>query len=292
MSTASRDDIAARQEFARALSDAIVASGRSLESISGELADAGVAVSPAALSYWQNGHSMPVRRRSLQAVVYLEKVLELPTGALSGLTGKVAQSNWALQSTPAPREVAAVLHDWGLSLSPRRTQHVVQAQWTISADRRRVVERSRSINQTDVDAYGAFPVVLHDPTSLATPRIEARHGCRLGRQQAFDEARIVAAEILLAEPLARGSYHWTELEFDFGEAAQDRNWCLTSLVALVGTLSLDVCFEGAPPAAVHYGFRGPDGQAWQESPVRLCGDRAQVVLANAAPGHHRLEWQW
>src|SRR5690242_15148249 len=71
--------------FSPALRAAIQASGLSLNRIQYRLAERGLVVSSATLSYWQSGRRRPTRQESVLVVRTLEEVLRVPEGTLTGL---------------------------------------------------------------------------------------------------------------------------------------------------------------------------------------------------------------
>lgn len=71
------------RRFAVELSTAIVASGLSLTQIATELNNRGLSVTPAALSYWKTGRSLPRRVSSKPIIRELEDILALPERALA-----------------------------------------------------------------------------------------------------------------------------------------------------------------------------------------------------------------
>lgn len=73
--------------FELALATAIDQSGLTLDRLCERLAERGVVVSRATLSYWREGRSRPERARSLDAVSGLEAVLGLPPSSLLMLLG-------------------------------------------------------------------------------------------------------------------------------------------------------------------------------------------------------------
>ena len=71
--------------FDEALRDAIAYRNMPLERLQAHLRDAGITISMATLSYWQNGLRTPSGVRSFQIVEALEEVLHLPSGELTSL---------------------------------------------------------------------------------------------------------------------------------------------------------------------------------------------------------------
>ncbi|WP_431981137.1 hypothetical protein [Streptomyces qinglanensis] len=74
-----------RRAFAAELRTALVRRGLPLERVCSRLAARGIRLSPATLSYWQRGRTVPERYNSLRAVAELEDILRLPGGTLSEL---------------------------------------------------------------------------------------------------------------------------------------------------------------------------------------------------------------
>ncbi|MEV0222640.1 XRE family transcriptional regulator [Streptomyces sp. NPDC050704] len=77
----------AESTFALVFQGAVKRRGLSLERVRSRLADQGIQISLATLSYWQRGRSEPERADSLRAVDALETILELPPGTLRALIG-------------------------------------------------------------------------------------------------------------------------------------------------------------------------------------------------------------
>ncbi|WP_338897017.1 XRE family transcriptional regulator [Streptomyces sp. TG1A-60] len=73
--------------FAAVFQKAVKRRGLPLEGMRDRLADQGIQVSLATLSYWQRGRSEPERADSLRAVDALETILDLPSGTLRSLLG-------------------------------------------------------------------------------------------------------------------------------------------------------------------------------------------------------------
>ncbi|MGD9482266.1 hypothetical protein WDH52_03240 [Streptomyces sp. TRM70308] len=73
--------------FADAFRGALRGRGLTLERVCDHLALRGISVSPATLSHWQRGRSLPERPQSLRALRELEGILGQPAGALTSLVG-------------------------------------------------------------------------------------------------------------------------------------------------------------------------------------------------------------
>lgn len=79
------DTMSSATAFSAELRSAISTSGLSLDRIQVRLQERGIPVSVTALSYWQSGKRQPERQRSLQAILVLEQILDVPTGSLLSL---------------------------------------------------------------------------------------------------------------------------------------------------------------------------------------------------------------
>ncbi len=69
--------------FAEEFRNAVNASGMTLVEVVDALADRGVKLTQATLSYWQSGRSLPRRQSSIKALDEIERVLGVPPGTLS-----------------------------------------------------------------------------------------------------------------------------------------------------------------------------------------------------------------
>ncbi|GAA4604158.1 hypothetical protein GCM10023195_14100 [Actinoallomurus liliacearum] len=218
---ASRDHSSGATEFSVALRTAIHESGLTLESLRNRLRQRGVSVSTATLSYWQGGRSRPQRPGSIAAVGALERILELPSGALADLLGprrRRGQTGGGPLSParlwPDPDPVVTMLGQLDRSSDHRLEWLSVHDVYEVDAHRR---PRSLSVRQVvrasgdDVDRV----VAVHraEAATDPPPALGELRYCRRGR--ARHEAGFVAFEIFFDRVLSRGDTAVVEYEIEF-----------------------------------------------------------------------------
>lgn len=287
--TKSKADDSQRELFARSLSEAVAASGLSLDEIIDRLAAEGTRTSRATLSYWQNGRSAPRRGSSLTVVAGLERVLGLAQGALTSQLSKGSSPVWeSPEAIVSPDALETLLQGWGLSMGRMHRHLMMQTTWHVSADRREAVEVSRAVTQVEAESQSAFPVAVADFPENPTPTIHAVHGCTIGRQTELIKGTAVA-EMLLPAAMARGEVYWTELEYHLGRSVVPRHWLIFGLGSTVPVVTMDIIFEGRPPHRISHG-QGDKYSPGVAVEVEQGSPTAQVVLNNPEPGLHWFEW--
>lgn len=280
------------QHFARALSAAIQSQGLTLGQVSARLKAAGVPTSVATLSYWQNGRAIPTRGRSLAAVTVLESILKCTPGSLTrALDGDPGEQPARKPAASGDTNISEIMAEWRLVLGDMHTHRALQERWTLSADRRRIVETSRAVSQVTAESQSAFPVVLHDGEGHApTPILRCVHGCRLGRSMEAQQSGLFVGEVLLPRTFQRGESYWTELEFDWGVSEVPHRIAAFGIRPNLTVLTLDLVFEGEAPDKVTFGHRdaGTEDELLREVPV--LENQARVALMAPAAGGYWFEW--
>ena len=282
------------QSFADALRRAIDERGLSLERITDHLAERGVSVSAATLSYWQSGRSEPGRKSSLAALPHLESVLGLCPGELTGSLPGIRER--------APRHVVggldtlwpelphtAVLGRLDTSWDTHLARVSVHDVLRIGADRRQVRLTVRQAMRARVDGPDRR-VVMHsqDDTGAMLPRITPLHGCALGRVEHDRAGGVVGAELLFFRPLRRGET--VIVKYDVVSAApgpQEHAYSRRLRLPMREYL-LEVEFDPlALPGAVVAFAEG------REHPISLDADhRAHLVHTDTVPGTTGIRWSW
>lgn len=278
--------------FATVLSDAIQRSGLTLSELSQRLSAAGTPASSATLSYWQNGRAKPVRGRSMQVVVTLEMILGLPQGSLTRFTDQGHPARWlAKEVVQEAASVEQVLGAWGLSLDPHLVSIFLQETVTVADNGRSTKSTVRQVVRATGRVERAMPLVYSDePTGIA-PDIKALYGASVGRIQRDAQQARTIAELVLPRPLRRDEHTWFEYEVAWADTVTPfvgRNERL--LPSLTELLTLDVVFEGAVAARVSYWTQPADDSAPTQLPLVPRGKAFQVVVPDAAPGTHCIEW--
>ena len=168
--------------FADALRSAIDHRGLALERVRDHLAQRGVCVSVATLSYWQSGRSQPGRKASLAAIPHLEHVLGLDPGTLlhtlpatrDRVRRTPVRELGVLWPEPSRIDILGRLDTrWDADLD-RVTLHDVLR---IGPDRRQVGLTVRQVLRARVDGPDRR-VVMHsqDDTAAALPEIKVVQG--------------------------------------------------------------------------------------------------------------------
>lgn len=215
------EDAPGSREFSAALRSAIHGSGLTLESLRSRLAQRGLRVSAATLSYWQRGRSRPERAESLAAVAALEGILDLPAGALTDTLRRRRPRGQASggPARPArlwsdPRPVPRALAELDRSAEHRLEWLSVHDVHDIDANRR---PRSLSVRKIlrasgdDVDRV----LAVHQVDGERPVLNETRY-CRRGRAR-FDSG-VLAFELFFERVLNRGETAIVEYELEFPDS--------------------------------------------------------------------------
>ncbi|MGZ9930288.1 hypothetical protein ACXNSR_10370 [Streptomyces sp. NC-S4] len=211
--------------FHLALRAALAARGLPLHRVQHRLAAQGIKVGVTSLSYWQQGARRPRHPESLRAVGALERILELPDGALLRLLA--AQDPGPGSARPPTRSYRALfslggtverLLD-GMDLPPDGGLHSVghHERVRIGPAGELRVRESQQIVRAHRDGVDRYLAVHHgDPgCDVSRMRVTAYENCRTGRVRCHPESGVVVAELLFDARLRRGDTHV------FGYAVED-----------------------------------------------------------------------
>lgn len=208
MTTPERDD---GGSFSQVFAAALRASGVSLSWLRRRLVDRGNPVSMATLSYWRSGLRAPEGAASLAAVEDIERLLDLPTGALlAQVTERVRLG--ALhdphipfteeQITEALNETLQILEAPPLDITREISTHVVG---DVDADgylRRRTARTLlQSVSPSTVEFVTYTLLSAEDP--LIRPDMTV-HGARMVRDHMHASERVYAYVLQLDQPLSLG----------------------------------------------------------------------------------------
>ncbi|MEC3977563.1 hypothetical protein [Amycolatopsis sp. H20-H5] len=281
--------------FAAALRTSIKASGLSLHRISRKLADSGSKVSPATLSYWQNGTNEPTRRNSLRAVRALEKVLTLPANALVPLLDTerkhTTATSHALWQHPALvdgllAELDAEPRDEAAALSTLYAHWSHRVGGPESSDRLSV----RKVLRAETDGVDRVLAVVHSRPRPA--RVTAEPPCRLGRTRTDPDGGYTVLELILDRELRRADtalfgYRWE------AASAPEETYRRCCLHRAADVLVIDVEFAPDALPARCTGFYSPRRNAPEQSlgPLWLgTTGMAHLAINGAAPGMYGIRW--
>ena len=282
------------ESFDEALRRAIGLRGLSLERITDHLAERGVSVSAATLSYWQSGRSQPGRKSSLAALPHLEAVLGLGEGDLSGCLSDTRDRSprhpvrgldalWP--EVPHTAVLGRLDTSWDTDLARVSVHDVLR----IGPDRRQVRLTVRQTMRARVDGPDRR-VVMHtqDDTAAELPQIRPVHGCGLGQVEHDRAGGVVGAELLFFRPLRRGEtviVKYDVISQDPGPREQEYT---RRLRLPMREYLLEVEFDPAALPASVEAFT--DGRT---HPVALDNDhRAHLVHTDTALGATGLRWSW
>jgi hypothetical protein len=280
--------------FADALRSAIEHRGLALERVRDHLAQRGVCVSVATLSYWQSGRSQPGRKASLAAIPHLEHVLGLAPGTLlhtlpatrDRVRRTPVRELGVLWPEPSRIDILGRLDTrWDADLD-RVTLHDVLR---IGPDRRQVGLTVRQVLRARVDGPDRR-VVMHsqDDTAAALPEIKVVQGCELGRVEWSPQDGVVGAELVFFRPLRRGETVIVEYELvSPSPGALDTEY-VRRLRSPLREYLLEVEFHpDARPASVT-GFTEQ-----RRTPVDLDrSHRGHLAHTDATPGTTGITWSW
>lgn len=287
--------------FEAALSALIDDSGLTLDRVRDRLAERGVRVSRATLSYWRQGRSHPERAASLDAVTCLEELFGLPNASLLKLLGPrrprgprgarpaavLSRSELWPPAAPiltrlaAPRDgdlVTRTVHDV-LRLGPDRSEHSLRVRLTVEAT---------------VGPVHRLPLYyqLDHPTRKA-PRLSRTWYGRPGRTVVDGRSGLMVAEFLFDHPLGRGDLAVVEYELAFPPGPPLETFH-RRFNRPVGEYVLVVGFGDTPPARCHrFVQRSPSGPEHPRGEVWVgAGGYAQSVTEAPPPGITGLRWCW
>ncbi len=210
--------------FADALRIAVAANGLSLDRLHERLAERGVRVSVATLSYWKSGRSVPGRRVSFETLSDLEDILDLAPGALANLVPPRARGHRRVDAT---RTIAESMGDGvevpqliaELDARLRRQVEAVseQAIVTIGSDRTQRSRSTRRILRALSDGVDRLLIADQvEDASAPPPRIVPINHCSLGRRHWLKDSSFVITELLFDQQLAKGEMMIIEYRMDYG----------------------------------------------------------------------------
>ncbi|WP_412538560.1 hypothetical protein R8Z50_22225 [Longispora sp. K20-0274] len=300
------DGVLAEGPFSVALDVALSRRRLSMESVQGELAARGIAVSLASLSYWRHGHRRPEGERSMLAVRALEEVLELPSGALVGLLGsRRPRGRWVGQ--PA----GPVGLDTALGVSAERIEAfagvdsdanhrllLVSTHVLVDVDREgredsihfRHVVTARANN---VDRF----ILFFDSrdTEALDPRPVDCLACRVGRIRTDESRTLAAAELLFDSPIQVNESYVFEYRVRFAGVGPRTTYQEYGLRTLARLLVLQVRFDPeALPVRCFGSYRGGDTEVPDsENELWLgAGRTVHIARTDARAGVHAIRWEW
>lgn len=285
--------IGCTEDFASTLRAAVEERGLGLGRIQERLAERGVSISVATLSYWQSGRSEPSVRSAHAVLPDLEAVLSLEPGTLLGVLpqtrGRDRRAPVAAISSVLTEPPQALLMNqldtrWDAELD-RVTLHDVLH---IGPDRR--VDRLTVRQALRARADGPDRrVIMHGyGKDVDPPELDSVRGCRVGRVEEAEDGVAIGAELLLPGPMRRGETAIVEYDLVWSGRGPLKDCYERRLRLPMRELLLEVSFH--PEAAPEWCEGFNDSAVW---PLGLePDDQTHVVVTDAQRGVHGLRWAW
>ncbi|MFF4388935.1 MULTISPECIES: hypothetical protein [unclassified Streptomyces] len=291
--------------FHLALRAALAARGLPLHRVQHRLATQGIKVGVTSLSYWQQGARRPRHPESLRAVSALERILELPDGALLRLLA--AQDPGPGSARPPTRSYRALfslggtveqLLD-GMDLPPDGGLHSVghHERVRIGPAGELRVRESQQIVRAHRDGVDRYLAVHHgDPgCDVSRMRVTAYENCRTGRVRCHPESGVVVAELLFDARLRHGDTHVFGYGIEDGTGARSGEY-VRGFSYAGGQYMLQVSFDEAalPVRCRRFARGGPQAPRTGLADLTPSGRHRAVHLVEQSVrrGILGIAWDW
>ncbi|MGY0233549.1 hypothetical protein [Longispora urticae] len=303
-----RDDLTAvlrSGPFHLALRAAIEARGLALQRIQFRLAEQGLHVGVATLSYWQQGRRRPERQDSLRAVTALEEILGLPPAALTVLLGPPRPRGRGVGLPPGARRYAELISPVSaldrmlaeLDSPADGRLHTVSLfeDIDIGADRSGLRRRCLHVVKAhqEVDRY----VTIFQGDEGCDPfliEVVPLANCRLGRTRRDVASGIVVAELLFDRTLRIDETHILEYEYRDASGVECRDYH-RGVRFPTGQLTVQVRFapEVMPVRCYRYNQRYLNGPDIERTELTVTGHRTiHLIATEVPPGIVGIRWDW
>jgi len=299
-------DSLAADAFPTALRTAIQASGLSLDRIQYRLRARGVSVSVTALSYWQSGRRRPERAESLAALGHLESVLGVAPGSLIALLGPPRPRGRVQRESsrvpipslfPSSEALSKLLKRIDFTTETALTKLSQHDRMDVAADwgeKRIAVRQVLRAERDGVDRT----VMVYDLERIGRPfpDVVAGQSCQIGRVARDEDAGLIAAEILLDAPLARGETAIVEYALNHPGPPYSRgddSYC-RRFTTPVREFVLEMQFDpDALPAYCELYTVNPEEQTTTRRKVEVTPNgQAHAVALDFGPGTFCVRWDW
>lgn len=288
-------------DLPEALRAAIAASGLSLRAVHRALTESGHRVSLAALSSWQSGSRRPDRPESREALRELERILDMPAGALLEAMGPDRLHGRPPMMRPLSEQMPQVERAHGalaaLEFSDEDLPHELSVIERVTFD----VRAGTAVMDGRILARALRPGpcrmpsvhVLDDDEPNIAPVIEPSAGCRIGRRIDWPDQRTYGAELILDDDVEVGDLTVCEYRVHFAFDADRWRAFTYSTARRSHEILLLVQFDDAKvPSHCEMYTRTEDGQETvTDAPVNVSG-RARAQALGFGPGLIGLRWTW
>ncbi|MFJ1564947.1 hypothetical protein ACIOG8_12095 [Streptomyces erythrochromogenes] len=294
--------------FHLALRAALAARGLPLQRVQHRLAAQGIKVGVTSLSYWQQGARRPRQPESLRAVTALERILELPDGALVRLLAVPDPASVAGPAArPAGRSYRALFSGGGtverlldgMELPPDGGLHSLghHERVRIGAAGELRVRESQQIVRAHRDGVDRYLAVHHgDPgCDVSRVRVTAYENCRTGRVRCHPEAGVVVAELLFDARLRRGDTYVFGYGVEDGTGPRSGEY-VRGFSYAGGQYMLQVRFDASalPVRCRRFARTGPDAPRTGLADLTPSGRHRAVHLVEQSVrrGILGIAWDW
>jgi len=277
--------VLSQEKFADALRAAIARRDLTLDRIRARLADRGVEISLATLSYWQQGRSRPERPNSLRALRELEAILELPGGTLFDfLEPRRPRGRWlgdgglsfgALYGEDSP--VQGVLGEGFVNPNPDVAVLSTAEQCLVDARRSLRAITIRQVLRAVNNGCDRLLVVHGVDEGDVMPHDLVVRGGAVAELRADAEAGYVAADLRLGRALDKNETAVLEYEWRMGESDLPSRHHERLMRTANSSYLLQVCFDRVTVPARCYEYRRARAHAPTENRRRLPIDPAPSV---------------
>jgi transcriptional regulator with XRE-family HTH domain len=284
--------------FAEALDHALNVRGLSLERVQHHLAERGVRVSRAALSYWRHGRSRPERAESLRAVRALEEVLDLPPETFVSILGSPRPRGRAAATPgsvdrrrlwPSHTPLLTAMH---APPDGQLTYLDVHEHVLVNEQRQLAAVRTRLVFEAAADRVDRCVVYLwtEEPSK---PELTGLRYCRLGRVRSDDSSGAVVTELMLDQRLSAGERSVVEYEWLF-PPGPELTFYHRRFTRPNRQYVLQVEFSGEVPSnCVPYRQQSLNGPKRLDRPLWIgASDTAHLVTTDLSAGIVGLGWEW
>ncbi|MGW5053680.1 hypothetical protein [Actinokineospora sp. NPDC004072] len=280
------------RSFAGVLDAAITARGCTLDRLRRGLAERGVAISIATLSYWRRGLRQPEGERSRRAVPLIEQLLDLPPGALSSRVGPPRpRGRWVSRADATP--ISGLIAKLATPGDGRRALVSVHDVFTVTEYGTERGVRSRIVLRGLGGRVTRYVVGYQSDHPGLVPALTDVDYASLGRVLTDAEAGFLAVELILDRPI-RGGEH-AVLEYGFGFRATPPVACyFRNLRKPVSEYTQLIRFEGRPPAfCTSYWQVNSTAPVQMGKPVRMGRSRDFcAVVRDGRCGIIGADWRW
>ncbi|WP_051367969.1 hypothetical protein [Hamadaea tsunoensis] len=281
--------------FHLALRAAIDARGLALQRIQHRLAEQGVSVGVATLSYWQSGRRRP---ESLPAVQALEGILGLAPGALTTLLGPrgvPAGGRRYADLMFSGDEIERIVGDLDPATDGRLHTLMFSEEVELGADRSAVRRSCRQVLTAHQEADRYVTVVQGEPGCDAA-RLEIVPGldCRLGRVRRSFAGGFLVAELIFDRLLRAGDTHVLDYEVvDRNGLPATEYWRGVRFPARLLVLRVRFHPEALPVRCYRFARKHAHGADVSREELTLSGHRTvHIVEPDLTPGIIGVHWDW